>query len=134
MSQDRSAPTLGVLRVKDSLDRSITTIVNGQIVKPSLINEPLRWWRERGEHLYPTLAVMAYDLFAIPAMSSECEQVFSATKRLVTGQQYSLKSDVTEADQCVKSWFRHGIAHDQAAFATIAAVDSIASVKSIYIF
>lgn len=109
--------------MKDSLDTSITTIVNGQIVKHSLINEPLRWWRERGEHLYPTLAVMAYDLFAIPAMSSECERAFSSTKRLITDQRYSLKSDIIEADQCVKSWFRHGIADGQAAFATIAAVD-----------
>lgn len=109
--------------MKDSLATSITTIKNGQIDQRSLIDKPLRWWRERGEHLCPTLAVMAYDLFAIPAMSSECERAFSSTKGLITDQRYSLKSDIIEADQCVKSWFRPGIADGQAAFATIAAVD-----------
>jgi hypothetical protein len=112
--------------MNDSLDTSITTTMNYQIVKHSLINKPLRWRRERGEHLYPTLAGMAYYLFAIPAMSSECERAFSSTKRLITDQRYSLKSDIIEADQCVKSWFKHGVADGEAAFTTISAIDHLA--------
>lgn len=106
-----------------SLDTSLTTIVNGQITRSSYSNEPLRWWRDRGEDLYLTLAIMAYDLFSIPGMSSECERAFSAAKRLITNYRYSLKTDIIEADQCVKSWFKYGIADGQAAFTSIANVE-----------
>jgi hypothetical protein len=103
----------------DILDTSITTTENGRIVTKDM--EPLRWWRERGENLYPTLAVMAYDLFAMPAMSSECERAFSSAKKLINEQRYSLKTDIIEADQCIKSWLKNGIANGQAIFSTIAA-------------
>lgn len=110
-----------------TLDTSLTSIVNGQVIRSSYMNEPLRWWRDRGESLYPTLATMAYDLFAVPGMSSECERAFSAAKRLITDERYSLKSDIIEADQCVKSWFKNGIADGQAAFNSIAVVDDSTS-------
>jgi hypothetical protein len=64
---------------------------------------------------------MAYDLFAMPAMSSECERAFSDVKRLIAEQRYNLKSDIIEADQCLKSWLKNGIADGQAIFNTIAA-------------
>jgi hypothetical protein len=67
--------------MNDALDTSMTTTENGEIVKRPM--EPLRWWRGRGEHLYPTLAGMAYDLIAMLAMSSECERAFSSAKRLI---------------------------------------------------
>jgi hypothetical protein len=106
--------------MNDDLNTTTTTTdATGKIVK--LPMEPLRWWRERGEHLYPTLAVMAYDLFAMPAMSSECERAFSNAKRLIAEQRYNLKSDIIEADQCLKSWLKNGIANGQAVFNTIAA-------------
>ena len=85
--------------MSDSLDTFTTAIVDGNIKRLSMVDEPLQWWRERGEHLYPTLAVMAYDLFAIPAMSSECERAFSAGKRMITDHRYGLKNDIIEADQ-----------------------------------
>jgi hypothetical protein len=65
---------------------------------------------------------MAYDLFAMPAMSSECERAFSSAKRLIAEQRYNLKTDIIEADQCLKSWLKNGIADGQAAFIDIAAV------------
>ena len=80
----------------DTLDTSYTTTENGEIVTKDL--EPLRWWRERGEHAYSTLAGMAYDLFAMPAMSAECERRFSSAKLLISEQRYSLKSNIIEAD------------------------------------
>jgi hypothetical protein len=106
--------------MNDALDMSITTTENGEIVKRPM--EPLRWWRERGEYLYPTLAGMAYDLFAMPAMSSECERAFSSAKRLIAEQRYNLKSDIIEADQCLRSWLKNGIADGQLAFINITAV------------
>jgi hypothetical protein len=104
----------------DILDTSITTTENGRIVTKDM--EPIRWWRERGENLYPTLAIMAYDLFAMPAMSSECERAFSSAKKLINEQRYSLKTNIIEADQCIKSWLKNGIANGHAIFSTIAAI------------
>jgi len=101
------------------LDVHYKTIENGQPVQKSYIMEPLRWWRERGEELYPTLAEMAYDLFAIPAMSSECERAFSAAKRMITDERYRLKEDIIEADQCLKSWIKNKLANGTAAFESI---------------
>jgi hypothetical protein len=103
----------------DIHDMSITTTENGRIVTKDM--EPLLWWRERGEHLYPTFAIMAYDLFAMPVMSSECERAFSSAKKLMNEQRYNLKTDIIEADQCIKSWLKNGIANGQAIFVTIAA-------------
>lgn len=35
-------------------------------------NEPLRWQQEVGKEAYPTLAGLAFVVFSMPAMSSEC--------------------------------------------------------------
>lgn len=40
------------------------------------VRNPLQWWRDH-QSTYPNLAQIAFDLFAIPAMSSECERNFS---------------------------------------------------------
>jgi hypothetical protein len=47
---------------------------------------------------------MAVDLFLIPAMSSECERVFSQTKKIVTDEQNRLSAPVIEADPYQKNW------------------------------
>ena len=66
---------------------------------------------------------MAYSFFAMPAMSSECERAFSAGKRMITDERYNLKTDIIEADQCIKSWIKNGVADGQAVFNTLAMVD-----------
>jgi hypothetical protein len=96
--------------MNDALDVSLKRLVDGKTIATNMKDEPLRWWRERGQHLYPTLATMAFDLFAIPGMSSECERAFSAAIRLLTDDRYNLKPDIIEADQCLKSWFKSGVA------------------------
>jgi hypothetical protein len=68
--------------VNGALYLSCKRVVNGKVITASMKDEPLRWWCERGEHLYPTLARMAYDLFAIPDMSSECERALNSALRL----------------------------------------------------
>ncbi|KAI7202365.1 hypothetical protein KC316_g1835 [Hortaea werneckii] len=77
-------------------------IIKGKSVERSFVHEPLRWWRERGEKSFPILARMAYDLFSVPGMSSECERASSAGKRMITDERYNLKPEVIEADQLVK--------------------------------
>jgi hypothetical protein len=71
------------------------------------VPDPLSWWQEKGHHEYPTMAKMAIDLFSIPAMSSECERVFSQAKKMVTDERNRLSAPVIEADQCQKNWLRH---------------------------
>jgi hypothetical protein len=68
---------------------------------------------------------MAYDLFSIPVMSSKYERAFSAGKGLITDHRYGLKNDIIEADQCIKSWFKHGIANGATAFTSIAALGAV---------
>jgi len=88
--------------------------------------QPLRWWIEKGSVLWPTLARLAFDLFAIPGMSAECERVFSQAKKMVTEERYNLKADVIEADQCLKSWLRNNIVDGSAMWRTLEAVATAA--------
>ena len=65
----------------------------------------LQYWSLQ-ENNYPDLAKMAYDLHSIPAMSAECERVFSSTKLLFTDLRARMGDDVIEASECLKSWSR----------------------------
>ena len=53
----------------------------------------------------PDLARFAGDMLAIPAMSAECERVFSSAKHLITDARNRLNPDIIEANQCLKHWF-----------------------------
>jgi hypothetical protein len=46
---------------------------------------------------------MAYNLFIMLGISSECERVFSAIKRMIIDDRYCLKNDVIQAEQYMKS-------------------------------
>lgn len=70
--------------------------------------DPLAWWH-RHRHEYPVLYKMALDLFSIPGMSSECERVFSQTKKFVTDERNKLSPETIEADQLQKHWLRTGL-------------------------
>ena len=43
---------------------------------------------------------MAFDIFLIPAISSEVEYIFSAAKKLITDKQNCLGAKVVEANKC----------------------------------
>jgi hypothetical protein len=51
---------------------------------------------------------MALDTLSIPAMSTECERVFSCTKKLITPMWSLLKEKVIEATECLKAWWDCG--------------------------
>jgi hypothetical protein len=72
------------------------------------VPDPLSWWREHAT-IYPILAKMAFDLFSIPAMSSECERVFSQAKKLITDERNRLSPATIEADECQKNWLSQGL-------------------------
>ena len=49
-----------------------------------------------------------YSFKNIPAMSSEAEHVFSATKKTIHQDRWSLKANTIEGLECLKSWFQAG--------------------------
>jgi hypothetical protein len=62
---------------------------------------------------------VAYDLFAVPGMSAECERAFSRAKKMVTEERHSLRADIIEAEQCLKSWLISGIVDGKQAWASL---------------
>ena len=63
----------------------------------------LHYWRFQ-EANCPDLAKMAYDMHSIPAMSAECERVFSGTKLLITDRRAQMKDDIMDASEFLKAW------------------------------
>ncbi len=59
------------------------------------------WWG-RQETLYSIFSRFAFDMLAIPAMSTECERVFSSTKLLLTERRARMKEDIIEATECLR--------------------------------
>jgi hypothetical protein len=64
----------------------------------------LEFWNARYT-TQPDLARFALDMLAIPAMSAECERVFSSAKHLITDARNRLDPDIIEANECLKHWF-----------------------------
>jgi hypothetical protein len=93
------------LRTKGELERYLQAELN----LDGYYGEPLQWWQEIGKKEYPTLADLAFTVFAIPAMSAECERAFSRAGKMVTTDRYQLKADIIEADQLIKSWLAGGL-------------------------
>jgi hypothetical protein len=65
---------------------------------------PKYWLRQRRVKSTARLAQVGLDMVSIPAMSSECERVFSQAKFLITGQRGALRPDIIEATQCLRMW------------------------------
>ncbi|KAJ0126709.1 Uncharacterized protein HZ326_30186, partial [Fusarium oxysporum f. sp. albedinis] len=72
------------------------------------VEDPLEWWVCHASD-YPILSKMAFDLFSCPAMSAECERVFSQTKKVITDERNRLKSDTVAALECQKHLLRTGM-------------------------
>ncbi|OBS17246.1 hypothetical protein FPOA_26615 [Fusarium poae] len=72
------------------------------------VEDPLEWWVRHASD-YPILSKMAFDLFSCPAMSAECERVFSQTKKVITDERNRLSSDTVAAIECQKHLLRSGI-------------------------
>jgi hypothetical protein len=69
---------------------------------------PIKWWVEKLNR-YPTVARYALDLLSCPAMSAECERVFSNCKLMITPNRCHLADDVIEAAECLRIWWLRGI-------------------------
>jgi hypothetical protein len=69
---------------------------------------PISWWNER-RGKFPSLYLYAFDTLSCPAMSTECERVFSGAKRTISSDRNRLSSGVIEACECLKTWWRVGV-------------------------
>jgi hypothetical protein len=65
------------------------------------------FWAQN-EAKYPSLARMAFDVLSIPAMSAECERVFSSSKILLSDRRARMKEDIVEASECLRAWLQSG--------------------------
>lgn len=66
--------------------------------------DPITYWIDRLSS-QADLAQMALDVFAAPAMSDECERLFSSCKILLDSRRSNLKMDIIEANECLRHWF-----------------------------
>ena len=67
------------------------------------IPKPLSWWLEHTRDPrtpFLVLSRMALDLYAVRAMSRQCEWVFSDSTRLITDDRNHLSAATIEATQC----------------------------------
>lgn len=67
-----------------------------------------QWWAGQ-EGTMPRMAQWAYDTLSIPAMSSECERLFSGAKLTITAQRKSLLPNIIEAVEMMNSWYKRGL-------------------------
>lgn len=64
-----------------------------------------QWWIEN-ETRFPELSHLAFDVHFIPAMSADCERVFSSAGQLLSKQRNRLLDDIVEANECLLAWRR----------------------------
>ncbi|EAQ85612.1 predicted protein [Chaetomium globosum CBS 148.51] len=75
--------------------------------EPQEIHDAVEWWLSPGRRSdFPRLSIMALDLLTIPAMSSECERVFSRAKHTVAHQRHRLDDDAINIVESLKQWSR----------------------------
>ena len=79
------------------------------IDNPKTFN-PITWWND-SKVAFPSLHLFAWDTLSIPAMSAECERVFSSCKKLITPERNRLAEDIIEASECLKNWWDIGLIH-----------------------
>jgi hypothetical protein len=70
-------------------------------------DDPVNWWMAH-QGSFPVLSQLALDVFAIPAMVTDCERSFSLAKLSLTSQRLSMSLMTLEALKCLKNWTRHG--------------------------
>jgi len=108
--------------IESVLNKKSRAGIAQQIPKPSgrkdeldlYLKEPPRadigvmeYWRAY-ESSWPNLTRMAFDFLAIPAMSSECERVFSSCAKETTPESSRLSGLMLWHQECLKNWQARG--------------------------
>jgi hypothetical protein len=68
----------------------------------------LQWWLIH-EAEFPRLAQFARDIFGIPSMLAKVERLFSSAKLMIPPYRSSLKPELIEAGECIRSWVASGL-------------------------
>lgn len=77
-------------------------------LEEALTDKPLlQYWLDK-QVQWPQLAKMALDFLSIPAMSSECERVFSSCSMQTTAHSSRLSGELLWRQECLKNWQRRG--------------------------
>ncbi|KAI1670746.1 Dimer-Tnp-hAT dimerization containing protein [Pyrenophora tritici-repentis] len=74
-------------------------------------NNPIKYWvavRDR----YPSLSKLALDVLSIPALSCDCERMFSELGDLLEPRRRCIKPQLLAAIQCVRGWQRASFSVD----------------------
>jgi hypothetical protein len=78
----------------------------------------MKYWKLH-EAEWPQLAQMAFDFLAIPAMSSECERVFSSCAKQTTPESSQLSGELLWHQECLKNWQNRGAIEISGAFGAV---------------
>ena len=72
------------------------------------ITDPFRWRKAEisSSARFRSLGKASLDQYCAPAMSTECERVFSKAKRMITDERSRLLPATIEANECQKDWLR----------------------------
>ena len=69
---------------------------------------PIMWWfGKRTKFLI--LYQFTFNMLIYSVMSTECERVFSSTKRTITPKRNALSERIIEACECLKAWWRNKV-------------------------
>ena len=67
----------------------------------------MQYWQSK-EPEWPQLVSMAFDFLAVPAMSSECERVFSSCGKQTIPESSRLTGRMLWHQECLSNWQRRG--------------------------
>ncbi|KAJ3453177.1 hypothetical protein MRS44_018832 [Fusarium solani] len=75
------------------------------------VRDAIGYWITK-QSRYPRLSRMALDFLTIQPMSAECERLFSAAGKMVSGLRTKLDADIIAICQVLRSWYRAGLIKD----------------------
>ncbi|OBS16408.1 hypothetical protein FPOA_12943 [Fusarium poae] len=75
------------------------------------VRGPIGYWITK-QGRYPRLSRMALDFLTIQPMSAECERLFSAAGKMVSGLRTNLDAEIIAICQVLRSWYRAGLIKD----------------------
>lgn len=91
------------LRLKSELDRYLE---DDYVMATRENFDVLSWWKVAGIR-YPTLRMVARDIFAIPVTTVASESAFSTSGRVLSEHRSRLTPDMLEALMCSQDWIRN---------------------------
>jgi hypothetical protein len=95
--------TASIPRPTASIDQLALYLQEGTVDNMGLMD----YWKSR-ESEWPQLTAMAYDFLSIPAISSECERVFSSCAKQTTAESSNLLGITLAHQECLSNWHRRG--------------------------